>query len=324
MKTIISRRDTLIFGTAGLAALAAPRFARAASKLRVGKANQHAIAFAPLDVGIQQGFFPGLDIEVISFAGSAKAMEALIAGSADMYLGGGTDMAFEPKGVPMTAVASLAGPPLELVIIVPYDSPIKTADDLKGKKVKITTVGSTTDWLAKKLAAVKGWGPDGVTTVALGGELAAEVAALKTHQVDASIGTASLAYMLEERQEGRLLIPTSDYVHDFMLHTTFATNEVIQRDPDVVRAFLKGWYRTIAWMRADREAALKIVVPITEVDIAAEGKEFDLVMPMFSADGKFEPKALETLAQSFVDLKILDAKPDMSKLYTEKYLPTSA
>jgi hypothetical protein len=33
---------------------------------------------------------------------------------------------------------------------------------------------------------------------------------------------------------------------------------------------------------------------------------------------RFEPAALETLAQSFVDLKILDAKPDMSKLYIEK------
>ncbi|HLI21893.1 MAG TPA: ABC transporter substrate-binding protein, partial [Stellaceae bacterium] len=137
MKTTISRRDALILGTASAAALAAPRFARAATKLRVGKANAHAIAFAPLDVGIEQGFFPGLDIEVINFAGSAKAMEALIAGSADIYLGGGTDMAFEPKGVPMMAVANLAGPPLELVIIVPYDSPIKSADDLKGKTVKV-------------------------------------------------------------------------------------------------------------------------------------------------------------------------------------------
>jgi hypothetical protein len=45
-------------------------------------------------------------------------------------------------------------------------------------------------------------------------------------------------------------------------------------------------------------------------------------MPMFSADGKFDAKSLEVMAQSFVDLKILDAKPDMAKLVTEKYLPS--
>jgi hypothetical protein len=44
-------------------------------------------------------------------------------------------------------------------------------------------------------------------------------------------------------------------------------------------------------------------------------------MPMFSSDGKFDAKSLDVMAQSFVDLKILDTKPDMSKLLTEKYLP---
>jgi hypothetical protein len=44
-------------------------------------------------------------------------------------------------------------------------------------------------------------------------------------------------------------------------------------------------------------------------------------MPMFSADGKFEPKALATLRRSFVELGLLDSEPDMSTLYTERYLP---
>jgi hypothetical protein len=60
---------------------------------------------------------------------------------------------------------------------------------------------------------------------------------------------------------------------------------------------------------------------VTQVDAAAEGKEYDLVMPMFSADGSFDAKALDVMAQSFVDLKILDTKPDIAKLVTEKYLP---
>jgi NitT/TauT family transport system substrate-binding protein len=317
----LSRRDALILGASGIAALSAPRIARAATKLRVAKANPHAISFAPLDVGIAKGFFPGFDIEIVNFAGSAKAMQGLIGGAADIYLGGGTDIAFEVKGVPITAVAALAGPPLLLTIIVPYDSPIKTADDLHGKKVQVSTVGSTTDWLVKKLADVKGWGPDGITTVALGGELSAQLAALRTHQVDAIVGTSSVAFQLEEKKEGRLLIPTSAYVKDFLLHAIFATNTLVQNDPDAVRGFLKGWFQSVAFMRANREETLKIIVPVTQVDAAAEGKEYDLVMPMFSADGKFDPKALDVMAQSFVDLKILDAKPDMTKLVTEKYLP---
>jgi ABC-type nitrate/sulfonate/bicarbonate transport system substrate-binding protein len=322
MKHPISRRAALILGASSSAALSAPRIARAATKLRVAKANPHAISFAPVDVGLAKGFFPGLDIEIVNFAGSAKAMQGLISGAADIYLGGGTDIAFEVKGVPITAVAALAGPPLLLTIIVPYDSPIKTADDLKGKKVQVSTVGSTTDWLVKKLADVKGWGPDGITTVALGGELSAQIAALRTHQVDAIVGTSSVAFELEEKKEGRLLIPTSAYVKDFLLHAIFATNTLIEKYPDAVRAFLKGWFQSVAFMRANREETLKIIVPVTQVDATAEGREYDLVMPMFSADGKFDdPKALDVMAQSFVDLKILDQKPDLTKFITEKYLP---
>ena len=44
-------------------------------------------------------------------------------------------------------------------------------------------------------------------------------------------------------------------------------------------------------------------------------------MPMFSDDGKFNPKALATLAKSYVELQLLPQEPDMAKLYTEAFLP---
>ena len=47
-------------------------------------------------------------------------------------------------------------------------------------------------------------------------------------------------------------------------------------------------------------------------------------MPMFSDDGKFNPKAMAVLTRSYVDLKILDSEPDPSKLYTAQFLPKSA
>jgi hypothetical protein len=42
---------------------------------------------------------------------------------------------------------------------------------------------------------------------------------------------------------------------------------------------------------------------------------------MFSDDGRFSPKALAVLARSFVEMKTLPSEPDMSKLYTEQFLP---
>jgi hypothetical protein len=45
---------------------------------------------------------------------------------------------------------------------------------------------------------------------------------------------------------------------------------------------------------------------------------------MFSDTGRFDPKATAVLAKSFVDLKLLPSEPDMTKLYTEKFLPPLA
>jgi hypothetical protein len=40
-----------------------------------------------------------------------------------------------------------------------------------------------------------------------------------------------------------------------------------------------------------------------------------------SLDGRFNPKALDLLADSFVAMKLLPSKPDMATLLTEAYLP---
>jgi hypothetical protein len=42
---------------------------------------------------------------------------------------------------------------------------------------------------------------------------------------------------------------------------------------------------------------------------------------MFTKDCRFDAESLSTLKRSFVDLKLLDSPPDMSKLYTTEFLP---
>jgi hypothetical protein len=56
-------------------------------------------------------------------------------------------------------------------------------------------------------------------------------------------------------------------------------------------------------------------------DEATTAGIYDELMPMFSDTGKFDPKALAVLRRSFVEMKTLPTEPDMSKLYTEAFLP---
>jgi hypothetical protein len=56
---------------------------------------------------------------------------------------------------------------------------------------------------------------------------------------------------------------------------------------------------------------------------AIADQTYDEVMPMFSDDGHFDPKALAVLQRSFVEMGVLPTEPDMSKLYTEQFLPAA-
>jgi NitT/TauT family transport system substrate-binding protein len=304
----------------GLFALLSP--AQADDKVRVGNPAVQSFSFLPLRLGLAHGFFAkhGIEPEEVTVNGSARLHQAMAAGSLDIALGAGPDLIFLVKGAPEIAVAQMAGPPLLLGVIVPYDSAIQRADDLKGRRIGISTVSSLTQWVMRELARQKGWGADSLTYVTVGAELPNQVATLVTRQIDALVSSSALGFQLAEEKRGRLLFPASDIIHDFMIHTIFASNEMARQNPDAIRRFLEGWFETIAFMRANRTATVEASRERTHFSTAVEEQQYDLVMPMFSSDGRFDPAALATIQRSFVDLHLIDKEPDLAKYCTERFL----
>ncbi|HEY3916779.1 MAG TPA: ABC transporter substrate-binding protein [Stellaceae bacterium] len=301
----------------------APLPAAALDKVKVGIPATEAFSFMAADFGDHLGIYAknGVEVERVILLGSAKLHQAMTAGAIDIAAGAGTDFAFLVKGAPELAVAQSAGPPLDMGFVVPYDSPAKSSNDLEGKKLGISTMGALTDWLAHRLTQVKGWNPKDLVEVTVGSDKAAEASYIITHQIDAMITGASSGLQLEETKRGRLLFPASEIVGDFVDHAIFATDTIMKNDPEAVRGFLKGWFETIAYERAYRDETIAYAVTAMRRSRAIETKEYDLVMPMFSADGKFQASGLKVLARSFVELGQLDSEPDLTKYYTEAYLP---
>ena len=304
-----------------IASLLSMPAASAAEKLRVGKAVAEAFSFVPVEIGIRTGIFQknSLDIESIAFAGDARMQQAAAADSIDILLGSGPAMAFIVKGAPIKGVAAMAGPPLLLTLTVRPDGP-KSIEELKGKRVSVSTVGSLTYWLVSETSRQQGWGPTGIVIAPMGAT-APQIAALERKEIDGMVTDISTALDLEQRGKGRILTRFGQLVKDFHIHVIFATDKAIATRPEPLRAFLRGWFETIAFMRQNKAEAVKIAKDVMHKDEAITERTYDELMPMFSADGKFNPKALGVLAESFVELKVLPEKPDMSKLYTEAFLP---
>ena len=294
--------------------------AKADEPLRVGKAVPEAFSFVPLDVGIQEGIFKkyGLDVQGTAFAGDAKLQQAMAADSIDVALGSGPGMAFIAKGSPVKAIAAMAGPPLLLAIGVRPDGP-KTAADLKGKKVSVSTLGSLTAWLVSQTSRRQGWGPQGIEIEPMG-TMPGQIAALKRGDIDGIIMDIGNAFDLEKKGEGRILVRFGD-IKDFIIHVIYATDKAIANRPNDLRNFVKGWFETIAFMRTHKDETVKIAAAVTGKDTDISSRTYDELMPMFSDNGKFAPAALEVLSKSWVELGTLPSEPDVKTLYTEEFLP---
>lgn len=317
-------RCQIVAGTAFavLLGLAFVTSAQAETKLRVGKAIAQNFAFLGADVGVAAGIYKkhGLDLDISNFGGSAKLQQGLAANAIDIGLGSGPEMAFLAKGAPTIAVAAMADPPRTIMLVVRKDGPVKTEQDLKGRKISVSTAGSLTNWLGHELSRQLGWGPDGIAITPLG-NMASQTAALKTKQIDGMIVESSTAYKLEEEGVARVLVKFGDRFKDFHVHVIFARKELVEKQPDLVRAFLAAWFESVDYMRAHKDKTVEIAERISHVSKSVAEKNYDELMPMFNRTGKFNPKALDALARSWVDMHILPAEPDVTKLYTEAFLP---
>jgi NitT/TauT family transport system substrate-binding protein len=308
-----------------LTATALPATADAAEKLRVGKAVPFAWTFTPLDVGIQTGQFArqGLDIEASAFGGDAKLQQALTADGIDVGIGSGPGMAFMAKGVPAKAVAAMAGIPANMALMVGYNSPIRTVDDLRGKRIGVTTVGSLTDWIGKRIGVLKGWGPAGMTIVAIGGMEPAR-AAIKTNQIDGYISSLESGYTLEEAKEWRVITAATPFVDHFITHVFFVRDEVIEKRPQAVRAFLQGWFDTIAFMKANKAKTVEITAKVLDLSPTVIARAYDEEIVIFSDDGAFDGKAVAVLKQSFIEMGLLKEIPDDKVMFTTQFVPVKA
>lgn len=311
-------RAALIF--LALIAIAAP--AQAADHLRVGKAVQVGWTFTILEVGVDRGIFAayGIDPEIIAFAGEAKLMQAFAAGAVDMGIGSGPGMVFNAKGSPTIAVAAYATDPRNIAVVVLPDSPIKTVRDLKGKSLSVSSVGSLTEWLVKRLSVQEGWGPDGVTPVAVNSG-APQVAALRTHQVDGMMTSTEQGFAFEEDGNGRIIVTMDRYAPVFIAHVVEAQKSLVSEKPDVVNRFLKAYFATIAFIKTHKDINVAIASKVLGSSRAVESRTYDAQVGMLIDDGRFDPAALEVIKQSFIEMGLLPTKPATDQLLTTRFLP---
>jgi ABC-type nitrate/sulfonate/bicarbonate transport system substrate-binding protein len=324
MRASPTRRTVLRRGAAAMIAAAIPGAARAATRLAVAKvAADFALIMGDFGqkLGIPQRH--GLDLEIVQIT-QAKMVQAVVAGSIDMALAGGATLAFAAKGAPLKAVAALSGPPAILVLIVRPDGSVTTLDQLRGRTVAVTNAGSLTDWAVSQIAASRGWEQSDIRRVGVG-DTPARVAALRTSAVDAAVIDLAAALDLEERGVAKVLLNFGDLITRFQNQIIFASDAAIADKPDAVRAFVQGWFETVAFARAHKPETVAFAGEALGVRPSVAARVYDQLMGpgFFSSNGAIDPAILAVMSKSFVELKLLPTAQPLAQYVTDRFLPKS-
>ena len=317
------RAGTLLAGAIGLALVAATP-ARALDTIRVGTPDPNAVGMGLISVGEQEGIFAkfGVHVERVDFGGSAKLHAAMASGALDVAMGSGSDLLFIIRGVPEKAVGVLQTLPNDLAFIARPDLAAKGLAGLKGRKIGVSGPGGLTQWLAMQASVTQGWGPQGAQYVALGTNSTMS-AALVSGNVDAIVSSDAVGYELESLGKARVIATGGAVSGNVVAHLIFATQAVMRDKESLLRAYLKGWYATAAYVKAHKAETVAIMAPRVGISPEIYAKVYDQIAPVLTLDGHFSDAAFAATAQSLVDMG--QVKPtDIGRradFVTEQFLP---
>jgi NitT/TauT family transport system substrate-binding protein len=204
----------------------------------------------------------GLDAEVITVNGSGIGSKALISGGIDII----------PIATPTVIAADLAGADMQIlahtmpgvVHAMMVKPEIKRVEDLKGKKIGVSSLGSLTDFLVRTIARKKGLNPDrDLTLIVMGGD-AERLTALRAGSVDAA-AMSHPGYGKARRLGFQMLWDSAKEI-DYPWMEITTRRETIKKDRELVTQYMKAHLEGIALFKKDPEFSKRVIKKTLRMD----------------------------------------------------------
>ncbi|MFN9806992.1 MAG: ABC transporter substrate-binding protein [Betaproteobacteria bacterium] len=332
------RRDFLAASAALSATLAAPAVVRAQAlerkKITIAVGGKNLLYYLPLTIAEQRKYFEaeGLEVSVVDFAGGARALQAVVGGSADVVSGAFEHtLNMQAKGQPMRAfVLQGRAPQIVLAVSNKTMANYKTLADLKGKKIGVTAPGSSTNIMANFVLAKAGLKPTDVSIVGVGAAQGA-VAALRSGQIDAISNLDPVITILQRAGDIKVVSDTRDVAEAEKVFggpmpaaCLYAPVSFLEKNPNVAQALTNALVRANKWIQQAGPGDIIKSVPESYLlgDRAIYIDAFLKAKGALSPDGLFpdagSTTALRALAS--VDEAMQKAKLDLKANYTNDFV----
>jgi NitT/TauT family transport system substrate-binding protein len=303
-------------------------------KIMVGGIDK--VIYLPAKLTEQLGYFKaeGLDVQLLTEPAGAIAENVLISGDVQGVVGFyDHTIDLQTKGKCIQSVVQLADVPGEAeVVATDKAAQIKSSADFKGKKLGVTSPGSSTDFLTQYLATKGGLSKADFTTVKAGAGQTF-IAALENGGIDAGMttdptiaqltGTGKAQVLLDMRTEEGTKAALGGLYPASSLYMDCAW---VAAHKDAVQKLANAFVKTLRWIASHNADEVAAKMP---PEYAAGGKDLYVkavhdTIGMFNGDGVMKPEGaknvLEVLSQFSPNVQGKKDTVDLSKTYTTAFV----
>ncbi len=303
------------------------------TKISIAVGGKAAFYYLPLTISEQLGYFKaeGLDVEISDFAGGARALQAVLGGSADVVSGAyeHTINLQSRKQFFQAFVLQGRAPQIALGVSVKTMPHYQSLTDLKGKKIGVSAPGSSTNMVANLVLSRAGLKASDVSYVGVG-TAAGALAALRSGQIDAISNTDPVMTMLEQKGDVRIVSDTRTLKGTLEVFggpmpaaCLYAPAEFIRKHPNTCQALANAIVHGLKWLQTAGPGDIIKTVPEAYLlgDRALYLASFNKVREAIALDGIMPEEGAKTALGALASFEstLKADKIELAKTYTNEF-----
>ncbi len=250
----------------------------------------------------EKGFYRDEDLEVLSLfvQGGARGAQVLVSGSVDFSLGLGSGTRAALVGVPIKAIFGFNDKPYFFLYGRP-DLGVNNPGDLKGKKIAVTSIGSSTDFAARAIVQHFGMIPEKDTSILAMGGGTNVWSAIQSGAVQAAILWPPYDLAAQKLGMKKVL-----YLGDLLTLPgggIIAAENLLKENPERVRKFLRATLKGLRFFldQRNRTENAAMIRRVFQLDSEVALSTYDFLRTIQTSDGLIPQKAI----QNDLDISLL-------------------
>ena len=259
----------------------------------------------PIRIAQVKGFYrqENLDVEYIQMAGQL-ATAALFGGHVDSTTAISASTTGFARGFEAKGVIIFCDKPTFVLVSRPH---YRSVAELKGKKIAVSSFGSSGDLITRNLLAYYGLNPAKDVTLLALGQASVRLAALQTGAIDATV-LSTPENVVAERSGARRLAESAKVIEMPMAGLVVAQSK-IDLNRDQVKRVVKATLRGLLFLHQNKPDAVEIAADWMKLDREFAAAGYDATLPAYSQEGFASDKGIRTMLEITTNKKTAEFSP---------------